>query len=486
MLTSMRPLWAFQPLASKHYPATIDSAPEVSVPSSQRAPFGWTTATIASPSREPLLLSWPSFPEGKVPTHLRIAVALDERDEKIIEAFLPKSKRVLGTMSIRFPAQFQLHQLALDPMDAADIRSEGIGLRVTKGSDLEVFRAGDSLPVTLRPHLLTPGTSRVQDEYLARMNSLAVIQSFGWMEGCVLDGLLDLSEMPPYHNLRASADQHLGMFIQNESLIYDGPRSNPMDGRVYGIEGSLPFAALARTQPDSPLLEIAIEFWRSRRRDNGEISDGTLTSEGAYTVGYAMAEVAKARGSDELMRIALEQSRIRQQKLFDGTAFDRTLSDEGTRGNRNWARGIAWQMLGLVRTLRVAKDREDIADLVTMLQPFAQWTIEMQRDDGLWSVFADKPNLAPDTGGSAGIAAALAIAAHQGWLEQDAVAAATKTLSGLQHHLTPDGFLDGVAQSNKGGESLQRGDYRVIYQMGMGLMAQLIAALQPSRAVNAS
>jgi hypothetical protein len=41
----------------------------------------------------------------------------------------------------------------------------------------------------------------------------------------------------------------------------------------------------------------------------------------------------------------------------------------------------------------------------------------------------------------------------------------------------PDGFLGGVAQANKGGERLQRGDYRVIYQMGMGLMAQLIAAL---------
>ena len=33
-----------------------------------------------------------------------------------------------------------------------------------------------------------------------------------------------------------------------------------------------------------------------------------------------------------------------------------------------------------------------------------------------------------------------------------------------------------VAQGNKGGEALQRGGYRLVYQMGMGLMAQLIAA----------
>ncbi|WP_437206165.1 hypothetical protein [Planctomicrobium sp. SH664] len=42
--------------------------------------------------------------------------------------------------------------------------------------------------------------------------------------------------------------------------------------------------------------------------------------------------------------------------------------------------------------------------------------------------------------------------------------------------LTPDGFLQGASQSNKGGEDLQRSEYRVIYQMGMGLMAQLLAA----------
>lgn len=34
-----------------------------------------------------------------------------------------------------------------------------------------------------------------------------------------------------------------------------------------------------------------------------------------------------------------------------------------------------------------------------------------------------------------------------------------------------------VPQSNNGGETLQRSDYGSIYQMGMGVMAQLIAAL---------
>lgn len=71
----------------------------------------------------------------------------------------------------------------------------------------------------------------------------------------------------------------------------------------------------------------------------------------------------------------------------------------------------------------------------------------------------------------------LAIGAQQGWLDNTAKSAATRTLAGLQPHLTPDGLLGGVSRANKGGEQLQRGNYRVIYQMGMGLMAQLMAAL---------
>nr|WKN34271.1 hypothetical protein K4G66_17985 [Tunicatimonas sp. TK19036] len=49
------------------------------------------------------------------------------------------------------------------------------------------------------------------------------------------------------------------------------------------------------------------------------------------------------------------------------------------------------------------------------------------------------------------------------------------TWNGLLTYLTSDGLLDGVAQSNRGGEALQRSDYRVISQIGMGLMAQLYA-----------
>ena len=83
----------------------------------------------------------------------------------------------------------------------------------------------------------------------------------------------------------------------------------------------------------------------------------------------------------------------------------------------------------------MAKDRDAITDLIIYLQRFAQWAIALQRPDGLWSVFADEPALTPDTAGSAGIAAALALGAKHGWLDDQAKAAARKTLAGLQPHL---------------------------------------------------
>ena len=55
----------------------------------------------------------------------------------------------------------------------------------------------------------------------------------------------------------------------------------------------------------------------------------------------------------------------------------------------------------------------------------------------------DEPRLAPDTAGSAGIAAALALGAKHG----------EKTLAGLRTHLTPDGLRGGVSHSTKGGEA---------------------------------
>ncbi len=461
---------------ARHFPARVVSASDVPLPAGKRSPFGWQTAAV---SETPLVLGWPDFPADLKPTRLRVSVGLDVRDEKLIEAFLPASGRVVGTFDVRYGCIFQVFEIPLNVADLADVRREGLGLRRTKGADLRIFTAGEGMPAELQPHLLVPGTVDAMTEYFARMASLACVQSFSWQGGCVLDGLLDLSAVPAHRALKDAARRQLAHYVVNDKLVYENHVSQVSDGRIYGIEGTLPFAALAHLEPASPLLELPLKFWAARHDAEHVILDGGHTSsEGCYTVGYPLAVIGRARGDEALQKLALTQLRVRQTRLFDGQTFWRTReAADGKTGNRNWARGIAWQLLGFARTLRELGPRSDTADLIASFRELAAWAQKFQRPDGLWSCFVDEPQTPSDTAGSAGIGAALAIGAQQGWLTGAARTAAEKCLAGLKPHLTPDGFLGGIAQANKGGERLQRGDYRVIYQMGMGLMAQLIAAL---------
>lgn len=461
---------------ARYLPAVVASAPDVPLPEKQRVPFGWKVATIPPSGRAALVLKWNAFPADAKPMHFRITVGLDERDEKEVEVTLPGSGRRLGLIAVRYPAQFQLYELELSPQDVADVVREGLALRLTKGSELEIFVGGDSLPQEFHPHLVCSGNSQPMEEFFLRMQSLASVQQFGWMEGCVLEGLLDLGELPDGKAFHAAAEGHLSLFLRKGKLIYESPHSAPSDGRIYGIEATLPFAAIARLHPEHPFLQLAVESWGTRRHSSGSIQDGSMmTSEGTYTVAYPMALIAKARGDEALMLDALRQCRLRTG-LFDGKEFWRTRDDAGVRHDRNWARGIAWQLLGLVRTLEVAKDRDDIGDLIEYVQALSRWVMQHQREDGLWSVIITEPGLSADTSGCAGIAAALARAARQGWLDPDARDSALRARAALHQYLTSDGFLKGASQSNKGGLEIQRSDYRVIFQMGMGLYAQLIAA----------
>jgi unsaturated rhamnogalacturonyl hydrolase len=465
--------------AARHVAARVISAPDIPLPAGKREPFGWKTAAIGA---APTVLAWPDFPAGAKPTALRLTVGLDVRDEKLIEASLPASGRVLGTFDVRYACLFQVFEIPVAPADAADLQREGIALRLIKGAELRIFTDGEGLPAALQPHLLVPGTADLMTEFFARMDSLACVQTFSWQGGCVLDGLLDLGALPAHAALREAARRQLAQFFIGGKLVYENHVSAPSDGRIYGIEGTLPFAALAQLDPQNPALDLPLASWAKKHDAEDAILDGQHTSsEGSYTVGYPLAVIARVRKDDALEQLALTQLRVRQARLFDGKMFWRTSEPKDgaiQKGNRAWARGIAWQMLGFARTLRELRHRSDLAELIASYQQLAAWVLPFQRADGLWSVFVDQPELTPDTSGSAGIAAALAIGAQQGWLDATARAAAVRTLAALRAHLTPDGFLGGVAQANKGGEALQRGGYRVIYQMAMGLMAQLIAALE--------
>jgi unsaturated rhamnogalacturonyl hydrolase len=434
--------FATTPRLATHLSANVVSAPEVPLAEGKREPFGWKTGAISS---TPMLLAWPDFPHDAIPTALRITVGLDVRDEKIIEAYLPISGRVLGIFDVRFGCLFQVFSIPLAATDVPEVKREGVALRLTKGAELRVFTSGKGMPAALQPHLLLPGTADPLTEFFARMDTLACVQAFSWQEGCVLDGLLDLAALPSHAALKDAASRHFQRFIIDGKLVYENATSTPSDGRIYGIEGALPYAALAKLDPKNPLLDYVVSSLLKRKDPEGCIQDGSHTSsEGAYTVGYPLAVIANLQENAALEEIALIQLSVRQARLFDGKSFWRTHepnADGIKRGNRAWARGFAWQFLGYARTLRELKHRSDLAPHIAAFQALAAWVLPFQRPDGLWSVILDNPELTPDTSGSAGIAAALAIGAQQGWLEINVQAMAAKTLAGLKAHLTSDGLL---------------------------------------------
>jgi hypothetical protein len=280
------------------------------------------------------------------------------------------------------------------------------------------------------------------------------------------------------------ARAHLDLFTNAKGdLIYEDHVSQRKTNAIGGIEATLPFAAIAKVFPAHPSLKIAEDFWtrRAKSHPEGLIIDGqTVSTEGAYTVGYPLAVLSKLRKDDKLRAMAFTQLRMRQKLLArDGGIHQRGKADGSSVTYKNWARGMAWYMLGFSRTLSELKEHAaEAEDLRAEFLRAAELCVSLQQEDGLWRCFADDEKSLPDTSGGAGIAAALVIGVNQGLLPAKYLESARKTAAGVEKYLTPDGFLDGVAQSNKGGEGLQRGRYRVIYQMGMGLYAQLVAGLK--------
>jgi unsaturated rhamnogalacturonyl hydrolase len=475
------------------YRVATTPGPVAAPPQGKRFPFGWPAFAV-TPNVEPPVLRWEgtdALPPGDA--RLRFTTALDDLEEKSVQATLAGSGETLGTFDLRYADALQTWEIPIPASVLPLVRAEGVALRLARGSKPLYVLCGafggdeeGGASDGLRPHLMFPsvGVDR-WSEFQDRLCSLDSLETFGWHEGCVLDGILDLRDAGANPQADVAAKRHLDHYLAKDGgLIYEGPRGEPCDGRVYSIEGTLPFAALARVYPDHPLLSLASAFWKERIAANGAALDGKIaTAEGCYTVAYPMAWLAKVRKQEVMAQMALRELRLRQDQLLaGGDLYLRHNAGTGERTYKNWARGVAWYLLGLTRTLIVLGDRPDVEDLREECRRAAQWAQIRQRN-GLWNNYLDDPQARPDTAGSAGIAGALALAAKHGLLGSEAqtVAARTlaaRTLAALTPHLTPDGLLTGVAPSNKGGEPLQRAPYRVIKKTGMGLVGVLLAALK--------
>ncbi|NQX60133.1 glycoside hydrolase family 88 protein [Paenibacillus qinlingensis] len=482
----------------KYHLAEIIQAVQIDVPENKRIPFNWQAVGVGGSQSLTVRMGWTdkAVPVllGAESVQLRITAALDVRETILLEAVTAKSHRQVGIFDIRYASTLQPFEIQLIPDDWEAVIEEGIELRMQEGSLPFWILVPDSAlcdqASLLFPHLLISDSESAQQSardqpLLHTLSSLSSLQPFGWLEGCVLDGLMDLSQALGEPRFEDAARAHLALYLdENNNLKYEDPLSEPSDGKVYGIEGTLPFAAWARLQPDHPVMEQAISLWMSHIREDGAIcGTGMLSAEGSYTVAYPMAVLARVRQDVGLAEMAVRQLEVRRQLLTksEGDLYLRCYTN-GSLTFRHWARAHAWYLLGLIRTLmelREAGHSSVGADrCASEFVRAANVALSYQSTDGLWSVFLDEPSTGSDTSGSAGIAAALALGANFGLLPEHARLAAERALEALLSFLTPDGILRHVAQSNKGGEALQRSGYRVMFQMATGLLGQLYAALQ--------
>jgi rhamnogalacturonyl hydrolase YesR len=473
---------------NRHIPAASAQAPVLPLPDGKRTPFGWSAIALPLPEQGKARFSWTAVSEqfGSTPGHLRLTTAIDDRECKTVAVRLAASGRLLGRLDIRYAHALETFALPLDSASFAAALSEGVALSLDSATSPlwllhpDVATEAPGLAPALLPEHPAETRPAAHLRWLASLNSL---HTWGWMEGCVLDALEDLDAAYPNSGFAAARRSHLEKFFPADgSLRGETPKSEPCDDTIYGIEATLMFSALASDQPSHPWVDRAVAWWLAHANAEGAILDDTLLSaEGSYTIAYPLARVAALRRRKELARSALVQLEIRRSHLWheDALWLRRDLHD-GSRSFRNWARGVAWHFLGCARVARelAAFPALDRAPLQADLRRLAALALTTQLPGGLWRCFLDEPDTSPDTSGSAGIAAALALSARHGWIEPaPALAAARRAEAALLLHLAADGQLGGVAQSNRGGEALQRSDYRVLSSMGAGLLGQLRATL---------
>lgn len=448
--------------------------------SDELAPFGWASAAVpAGPAG--LALAFADDRPIAAPARLRITAATGAGDDLLVAATLARTGRAIGTLDVRRPYPLQPFDLALSAPDAEAARREGVTLRATGGpGPWRIFvppppaaASGSSsaarVPPALLPQLLVGRGTDPAAELRDRLASLDSIQPFGWMAGCVLDAQHDLFVATGEERFRQATGQHL------RHLLSVG------GGLPFAPGSTLPVATIARARPGDPTVDQALAFWRGMR-------DGGATSViGAYAIAYPMAVVARQRDDRALTAEALRQLTVRLSRLVRGgdvyyrysRATTETAGGPPTSVGKNSARGMAWWMLGLARTLAEVPPADRPTELVSELARTAARAKAARGSDGLWPGVLDDPAAVVETSGSAGIAAAMAIGAKAGLLSPEYTAVARKAHAGLRAYLAPDGHLSGVAPPDAEGNSPIADGYRVIAPFATGLMGQLAAALQP-------
>lgn len=453
-----------------------------SLPADYFVPFGWAAVQVPRNGKA-LLLKWtPEMISVGELTCLRITSATDGREECTLSAHSAQTNTPLGELDVRYAIYMQPFELQIAAENIQKVLNEGIALRQIKGEmPFCIFTAsavGNQAPTAFLPHILA-SDKRVtthSDAWKERLLSLESLQTFGWMHGCVLDGIMEMSSYSA--QAKAALQRHIAMFFAGNELKYAAYRNQPRVNELSGVESLLPFAILARTNPEHPALLLVIDFCKEHQNAKQVIADGEgnrpLKTEECYTVSYPLAVMARVFNRPELADWAVQTIVARVELLHTQEAIYQRANERGdSRIYGNWGRGVAWYLLGIAKTITHLSPGKDRTTLIEQLNIAASQVIDRQQPNGLWHCFFDQPETDYETSGTAGIAAALAYAFQQGYLDRKALVAAQKAKKALASYLTPDGFLTGSAQANKGGVSLQTEGFRIIAPYTLGFLAHL-------------
>ncbi len=463
---------------TKMIPARVTGAEQVIPKPDFRVAFGWPASQV-EPDGTITVKPAEALPQADL--YLRLTPALEMRDIKLLRVYTEENDDFLGIIDIRFSSVLVPYELKIDQQYINSINEHGLKITLESEKPFGFFTASakkGAHPV-FTPHFLVSSKEKGDlKDFLDCFMSIKSIQAFGWREGTVLDGLWQLYTKKGEERALQAIKAHFDLYFDdNQDLHYENSHNVPRDNRIDGIESTIPYATLTRINPNHKMLKNVITGLEGETKENGMITGSmTLTAEGCYTVAYPLAVMGKAWNDPSLMQKAIEQLKHRFVLIADESLYLRYYTETNKYTYRNWARGAAWTLLGFARTIVELKDDIQDEEVLAKFREGVDIALSMQQENGLWNGFMHTDN-AVDTSGSAGICATIMTGINNGLLPESYRSHAEKCWTALQHYLTPDGFLKSVSQDNRGGEELQASDYRVIAQMGMGLMAQLYAEL---------
>lgn len=459
--------------------ATVTNKNSNPLPINKSIPFDWNYAEI--PADEQGLKLSCSLYDNDIEVnslYMRITSATDVREEVEVSVVLAKSRKQICIVKMNFAHYFQTFQFLIQPEFQQQVLSEGVFLTKTKGKKpLWIFIGKDNkTPEILAPHLLLANSFDNHYQWKKRLLSLDSIQTFGWMEGCVLDGIYDTIQKD-----REASNvfiMHLNKYFDQSNFFYEGYNNERIQNKINNVESLLPFAMLAKVSPNHPAIKSVIDFCINHADISGNIADiingkKAVKTEECYTVSYPLAMLSKQYNRPELMNLSVATLKYRFQFLAGESQIHQRMIVPDEKYFSNWGRGIVWLLLGSVKTLPLLPEGEDKEWLKNELVKTVNFVLSLQQQNGLWYCFINDPKTGLETSGSAGIAAALAYGHSKGLLDEKSKIAAQKTYLGLSPYFTVDGLLTMTSQVNKGGEALQREGFRVISNYTLGFLGIL-------------